>query len=144
MFLRDGTIPQLDAEVLKEYLTRNWDNAEFHHEWHLMAGTFLRSSWWGRAWVRQELIASPRAYFLFIDESISWPAVAFILVPYLKATHDSGGPMGWNALLWKNTDPIHSCHIHRGRRALSMVANSRVSSLVNAKVDSMQRRVLST
>jgi hypothetical protein len=138
MSLSDGSISRLDADVLKKYLIENWDNVEYHREWHLMEGTFLRSAWWGRAWVRQELIASPRAYFLFGDESISWPALATIMVPYLKATRDAGGIDGWSNIRWKDTDPVHSCHIHRGRRALSMVAHGRASCMVNAKVESLQ------
>jgi len=40
---------------------------------------FLSSPWWSRAWVYQEFIMAPRAYFLYEESTVSWAELSTVL-----------------------------------------------------------------
>ncbi|KAF4462031.1 heterokaryon incompatibility [Fusarium albosuccineum] len=44
--------------------------------------TILSSSWWARAWIRQEFICSPNAHFMATFESIHWEALEEFMSVY--------------------------------------------------------------
>jgi len=55
-----------------DILHSKWEDKSFHLGWDAFLRTFLGSPWWSRAWVRQEFIRSPDAYFLAVYESMHW------------------------------------------------------------------------
>lgn len=70
-----------------EFLYEGWVNEGFHLGWHAFVRTFLASSWWSRAWVRQEFFRSPVAYFMAAFESIHWKTAANLIDLYYNAVY---------------------------------------------------------
>ncbi|KAK1757740.1 heterokaryon incompatibility protein-domain-containing protein [Echria macrotheca] len=59
-----------------EFFSNNLADEYFHLGWNAFICTFLKSSWWSRAWIRQEFIRSPDAYLMAKFHWINWKGAA--------------------------------------------------------------------
>jgi len=91
---RNRSDAKLDEENEKLYqvLKVDCDNEDQNHEWDVFFSTVLTSPWWSRAWVRQEFIRSPQAYFLAKFKSIHWKSLVDVHAVYFHSRHDFGLP----------------------------------------------------
>ncbi|PMD28793.1 hypothetical protein L207DRAFT_521110 [Hyaloscypha variabilis F] len=68
----------------------NSNEESFHYGWDTFLAVILKSQWWPRAWIRQEYLRSPDAYFLAAGESMHWKLAAKAVKIYLTAPHRLG------------------------------------------------------
>lgn len=59
----------------RRLLFHGFKNVDFHSGWDGFLATVMLSPWWPRAWIRQEFIKSPNAYFLAGDEIIHYKSL---------------------------------------------------------------------
>jgi hypothetical protein len=76
-----------DDAQSKDFFHVNWHDEDFHLGWDAFIRQVLTSPWWSRAWVRQEFIRSPQAYFMAAFESIHWKTVADIIDIYYHGVY---------------------------------------------------------
>jgi hypothetical protein len=92
-WLHQLSLDPKDYEASDEYelphgvFKDKWDDESFHLGWNAFISTCLTSSWWSRAWVRQEFIRSPQAYFIAAFQSIHWRVVADFIDIYYNAVY---------------------------------------------------------
>ncbi|CAO2650619.1 Nn.00g019110.m01.CDS01 [Neocucurbitaria sp. VM-36] len=77
------------------FFLKHFDERSFHFGWDIFLATVLKSSWWRRAWIRQEFLRSPDAYFLAGNESIHWKAAAEAIEIYYDASYEIHLNMDW-------------------------------------------------
>ena len=58
----------------ENFFLQKYDGESFHCGWDTCVATIFKSPWWSRAWIRQEYLRSPDAYFLAANESAHWEA----------------------------------------------------------------------
>jgi hypothetical protein len=78
------------------FFLEKWDGDSFHHGWDIFLAKILRSSWWRRAWIRQEFLRSPDAYFLAANEFVRWKVAAEAFDIYYNATQRFHPFRQWN------------------------------------------------
>ena len=73
------------------FLLEHFEEKSFHCGWNTFCATVRKSPWWRRAWIRQEFLRSPDAYFLFGNEYIHWEAAAEAINLYYVSSLDYYG-----------------------------------------------------
>ena len=66
---------------------QKYDGESFHRGWGTCAATIFKSLWWSRAWIRQEYLRSPDAYFLAVNESAHWETATEAVVIFYNAAY---------------------------------------------------------
>jgi hypothetical protein len=69
------------------FFPENFNEESFHYGWDTFLASILKSPWWPRAWIRQEYLRSPDAYFLAAGESMHWKLAAKAIETYLTTPH---------------------------------------------------------